>query len=103
MMQSMELIKPLLLDNPEVIQAYGYRVIREICVGIQFSAFSNRHPLSFAEQTQLVNEASAQPLLRDAFAHIDISRLPGRSWRIKAELLKHRFGALYVFMKRISG
>lgn len=102
MMQSMELIKPLLLDRPEVIQAFCFRVIREICVGIQFSAFSDRHPLSFAEQTKLVNEASSQPLLRAALARVNMSTLPSRSWRAKANLLKYRLGALYVLMKRIS-
>lgn len=102
MMHSMELIRPLLLDNPEVVQAFCFRVIREICVAIQFSAFSDQHPLGYKERVDRVKEACSQPLLREALSHVDISKLPSRSWKAKAWLLKHKRASLYVLMKKLS-
>lgn len=99
MMKSMSLIKPLLIDNEEVKQAFCFRVLLEIGNAIQFAAFSEKCSMGFRERARIIREISGEPLLQEVLAEMDILKLPERSWCIKAFLLRHHLGALYAIIK----
>lgn len=95
MMKSMNLIKPLLYDNAEIKTAFARRVLDEIAAALAMSAFSDASRLSFAEQKKYVQKASEEPLLREAFAVLDIRMLPSFKLRLKAVMLKYKWCSLY--------
>lgn len=102
MMKSMSLVEPYLIDSREVRSAFCHRVILEMCNGIQFSAFSDKHPLPFTEKVAAVIAFSHHPYFKQVVSRY---RLPsGEQFqnRLKAWLLKHSFGAAYVLLKDIS-
>lgn len=102
MMKSMGLVRGCLFDNPDVTQAFYFRVAMEIVTAIEFAAFSDEHPLSFKEKLSEVQKAVDEPLATEALTKINTAAISDRASRLKVTLLKNRRLALYVFLKQLS-
>ena len=74
----------------------------EACTALQFMAFSSDHPLNFCEKIACLKTSSEEPLLKEAFHNLELSRVDSPVWRLKAVLLRYRLFAAYILLKEIT-
>lgn len=99
MTRALEQIRTFLYDRPEVINAFYYRVINEIAVGIRISYFcKGGERLSFWNKYEAVKENFSNKKVDVAVQKIKLDENIEWRTKIKIQLLKHRIYLPFVLM-----
>lgn len=91
MLHAMECIRATLFETMEVYNAFYYRFLCEIILGIQIAYFhKDDNSLTLQERMARVNQTLLLPPVREAWENIDLKNITDKKVRIKILLMKKK-------------